>query len=84
MLGSASPEAILHYTDPMHSISKFRFTKYLKYPGSLWLHKYALREVDESSERERIRSGLLRYCELDTLAMVRIHQFIRETVEVEQ
>jgi len=33
-----------------------------------------------ASEREQILADLLKYCELDTLAMVRIYQFLQEVV----
>ena len=43
--------------------------------GSDASNQYArLHEVGDKAERELVRSGLLRYCELDTLAMVRIHE----------
>lgn len=45
--------------------------------GSAASNQYArLHEVEDSDERERVRDELLRYCELDTLAMVRIHEVI--------
>jgi hypothetical protein len=39
--------------------------------------KLQFRDVPEI-EREAIRKGLLRYCELDTLAMVMIYEYLRE------
>jgi len=32
----------------------------------------------KEAEQERIRRALLKYCKLDTLAMVRVHQKLRE------
>jgi hypothetical protein len=32
----------------------------------------------KQEERDAIRNGLLRYCELDTLAMVMIYEYFRE------
>ena len=47
--------------------------------GSAASNQYArLHEVEDSTERKRVRDGLLRYCELDTLAMVRIHGYIHQ------
>ena len=36
----------------------------------------------KQDEREAIRNGLLRYCELDTLAMVMIYEYFREVCKI--
>jgi hypothetical protein len=36
-----------------------------------------------TAEREELRSGLLRYCELDTLAMVMIWEGFQEVINQE-
>lgn len=45
--------------------------------ASAWLE---LRATEDLVERERLRSGLLEYCHLDTLAMVKILEKMREIV----
>ena len=40
-----------------------------------------LQHVDlESAERDALSQGLLRYCELDTLAMVMVIEVLREAI----
>lgn len=50
--------------------------------GGAALFAYGKLQFPEVSqeEREAIRNGLLRYCELDTLAMVMIYEYFREVV----
>ena len=38
----------------------------------------ALHQVKDRKERKRIRAALLEYCRLDTLALVRLYEFLRE------
>ena len=45
--------------------------------ASTWLR---MRETDDLAEREAITQNLLNYCHLDTLAMVRILEWLRERV----
>ena len=40
-----------------------------------------LQEMKDGDEKKRLRESLLRYCELDTLAMVRIVEKLRENIE---
>ena len=51
---------------------------------TLTLTAYGKLQFEEVSEEERvaIRDGLLRYCELDTLAMVMIYECFRELCEL--
>ncbi|MFZ3053341.1 MAG: DUF2779 domain-containing protein [Sulfuricurvum sp.] len=46
--------------------------------GGEAMNAYAKLAMMESQEQERIRHALLEYCKLDTLAMVRVHQKLRE------
>lgn len=46
--------------------------------GSDAMNAYARLETMDSDEKEQIRRALLEYCRLDTLAMVRVHQRLRE------
>ena len=39
-----------------------------------------MRETDDQAEREAMSRNLLDYCHLDTLAMVRILEWLRERV----
>ena len=50
--------------------------------GGAAMTAYAKLQYEEMSdyEREEIRSALLRYCELDTLAMVMIYEGWREMI----
>jgi hypothetical protein len=43
--------------------------------ASAWLR---MREKDDLAEREEMSRNLLEYCHLDTLAMVRILEWLRE------
>ncbi len=53
--------------------------------GSAASNQYArLHEVEDGAERERVRDELLRYCELDTLAMVRIYEHIQQATHNRQ
>ena len=45
--------------------------------ASTWLR---MREAEDPAEREAISQNLLEYCHLDTLAMVRILEWLRERV----
>jgi hypothetical protein len=47
--------------------------------GGEAMNAYAGLAMMEKEEQERIRRALLEYCKLDTLAMVRVHQKLRET-----
>jgi hypothetical protein len=53
--------------------------------GGAALTAYGKLQFEEVSEEERvaIRDGLLRYCELDTLAMVMIYECFREIIKEE-
>ena len=50
--------------------------------GGAALTAYAKLQYEDMSDKERneITSGLLKYCELDTLAMVMIYEHLRELV----
>nr|WP_245535173.1 DUF2779 domain-containing protein [Sulfuricurvum kujiense] len=48
--------------------------------GSEAMNAYARLATMTSNEQERIRRALLEYCKLDTLAMVRVHQKLREVI----
>jgi len=48
--------------------------------GGEAMNAYAKLVTMEESEQERIRRALLEYCKLDTLAMVRVHQKLREVI----
>ena len=43
--------------------------------SSAWLNMWALKDLEET---EKIRKALLEYCKLDTLAMVRILEKLKE------
>lgn len=47
--------------------------------GGEAMNTYAGLAMMEAEEQERMRQALLEYCKLDTLAMVRVHQKLRET-----
>lgn len=50
--------------------------------GSMAMATYAaLATIDDKEEVERLRNCLLRYCELDTFAMVKIWEFLKELVD---
>ncbi len=49
--------------------------------GGEAMNAYAGLAMMEKEEQERIRHALLEYCKLDTLAMVRVHQTLREVIE---
>lgn len=51
--------------------------------GAVALTAYAKLQNEDMTEKERkeITSGLLKYCELDTLAMVMIYEHLKELVE---
>ncbi|MDD2368503.1 MAG: DUF2779 domain-containing protein, partial [Sulfuricurvum sp.] len=46
--------------------------------GGEAMNAYAKLATMKEAEQERIRRALLKYCKLDTLAMVRVHQKLRE------
>lgn len=48
--------------------------------GGEAMNAYAKLATMEEVEQERIRHALLEYCKLDTLAMVRVHQKLREVI----
>ncbi|MFY9143120.1 DUF2779 domain-containing protein [Sulfuricurvum sp.] len=48
--------------------------------GGEAMNAYANLATMEPQEQERIRRALLEYCRLDTLAMVRVHQKLREVI----
>ena len=41
-----------------------------------------LDRIDDESERQKIRASLREYCKLDTLAMVKIWQALRDIAEI--
>jgi hypothetical protein len=49
--------------------------------GGEAMNAYAGLAMMEETEQERIRCALLQYCKLDTLAMVRVHQKLREVIQ---
>jgi len=48
--------------------------------GAEAMNAFAGLATMEAEEQERIRHALLEYCKLDTLAMVRVHQKLREVI----
>lgn len=48
--------------------------------GGEAMNAYAKLAMMEEAEQERIRRALLEYCKLDTLAMVRVHQKLKEVI----
>jgi hypothetical protein len=49
--------------------------------GGEAMNAYAGLAMMEVQEQERIRRALLEYCKLDTLAMVKVHQKLREVIQ---
>ncbi len=49
--------------------------------GGEAMNAYAKLGIMDPNEQERIRRALLEYCKLDTLAMVRVHQKLREVIQ---
>jgi hypothetical protein len=54
--------------------------------GGQALIAYAKLQFEDmkQEERQEIKSGLLKYCELDTLAMVMVYEHLREVVRMEK
>ena len=51
--------------------------------GGAALTAYGKLQFEEvsSQEREAIEAGLLKYCELDTLAMVMIYEYFKDVID---
>lgn len=49
--------------------------------GGEAMNAYAGLAMMEAEEQEQIRIALLKYCKLDTLAMVKVHQKLREVIQ---
>lgn len=49
--------------------------------GGEAMNAYARLETMNLDEQDRLRRALLEYCRLDTLAMVRVHQQLREVIQ---
>jgi predicted RecB family nuclease len=74
MAGSASLKAVLPALIPDLSYDELEVADGGA-ASAAWLW---LRESADAAERETLRQGLLTYCHLDTLAMVRILEWLRE------
>ena len=59
-------------------LSKSRYTLSCQCPKTLWLRTYKLMEP---AEAKASREALLRYCELDTWAMVKVWKKLKEVAE---
>lgn len=56
----------------MKQLSKSRYTAFCQCPKNLWLN------LNKPEEAAASREALLRYCELDTWAMVKVWEKLKE------
>ena len=60
-------------------LSKSRYTAFCQCPKNLWLKMYKPRLLVHGTRRSQSQSrSLLRYCELDTWAMVKVWEKLKE------
>jgi hypothetical protein len=63
-------------------LSKSRYTAFCQCPKNLWLKMYKPRLLVHGTRRTKAsREALLRYCELDTWAMVKVWEKLKEVAE---
>ena len=62
-------------------LSKSRYTTFCQCPKNLWLKMYKPRLLVHGTRRTKAgREAPLRYCELDTWAMVKVWEKLKEVV----
>ena len=69
------------------NLSKSRYTQGITCSKKLWLSCYkeeeaylSLKDLDKE-EQNKLRHNMLKYCELDTYAMVKIYEKLKEVIK---